>query len=160
MPARDNFDESQFAQVIQLREAGVPIPGHWAVRYSSLLQKAELEQDVKAIEGLDGEPNPMEERMAEIQLQMLEGELEKLFADIGVTQSQAELNYAKAQDIGNDQVLQDKLVEADISKTQLEQATRLRVQRMKEMSSNLRETMKMQAARQKQKVNTKTPARP
>ena len=42
-PSRDNFDEVQFAEAIELRRAGVPIPDDLIVEYSHLPEKEKLQ---------------------------------------------------------------------------------------------------------------------
>jgi hypothetical protein len=46
-PARDNFDEVQFAEAIELRKVGVPIPNDLIVRYSHLAKKAEIADRIR-----------------------------------------------------------------------------------------------------------------
>ena len=42
MPARDSFDEVQFAEALALRQAGVAVPDDAIVQYSHLAKKSEL----------------------------------------------------------------------------------------------------------------------
>ena len=52
-PARDSFDEIQFAEAINLRQAGVAIPDDAIVEYSHLAKKAELATRLRTITGPD-----------------------------------------------------------------------------------------------------------
>ena len=47
MPARDNYDEVQFAEAIALRQAGVPVPDDLIVDYSHLAKKGEIAKRIR-----------------------------------------------------------------------------------------------------------------
>ena len=102
MPARDSFDEVQFAEVLNLRNAGVMIPDDAVVQYSHLDKKAEL---AKRIRVMTGQEPPSEEEMEqqallqEMQMKQLELELAELEAKVKKTGSEAALNIAKVQDL-------------------------------------------------------------
>jgi hypothetical protein len=101
-PARDTFDERQFLEIMQLRQAGVAIPDHWVVRYSSLENRRELEQLLAQMAGM-GEKSEEEQKMAQMQIELgmisMKAEVEKLEAEIAEIESQALLNEAKAEDL-------------------------------------------------------------
>ena len=65
MPARDNFDEAQFAEAIELRQVGVPIPDDMIVQYSHLAQKGEIAQRIRAMQGMTP-PTPEEQQAAHL----------------------------------------------------------------------------------------------
>ena len=100
-PARDSFDETQFAEALSLRNAGVAIPDDAVVQYSHLAKKAEL---AKRIRVMTGQEPPTEEQAQamqmnqQIQMQQLQLELAKLDAEVQKLQSEAALNMSKAQD--------------------------------------------------------------
>ena len=102
-PARDSFDEVQFAEAISLRSAGVAIPDDAVVEYSHLAKKEEL---AKRIRTMTGQEPPSEEQAAvlqaqqQIQMQQIQLELQKMQAEVMKLQSEAELNAAKAQQQG------------------------------------------------------------
>lgn len=102
MPARDSFDEVQFAEVLNLRQAGVMIPDDAVVQYSHLDKKAEL---AKRIRVMTGQEPPSEAQMQqqqmlqEMQMKQLQLELAQLEAEVKKTGSEAALNIAKVQDI-------------------------------------------------------------
>ena len=60
MPARDSFDEVQFAEALALRQAGVAVPDDAIVQYSHLAQKAELASRLRQ--------DPSEEQMQIMQM--------------------------------------------------------------------------------------------
>jgi ElaB/YqjD/DUF883 family membrane-anchored ribosome-binding protein len=102
MPARDSFNDSQFAEAINLRRAGVMIPDHHVIMNSHLSKKHQIAEEVKQLSGM-GEKSETEvateQRMQELQIATLEAELNKLTAQAEELRSQAELNAAKAGDL-------------------------------------------------------------
>jgi hypothetical protein len=101
-PARDSFDEVQFAEAINLRQAGVAIPDDAIVEYSHLARKAELAKRIRMLTGQE----PMTEeqaaaaaQQAEIEMIALQLEITKQEAEIKKIQSEAAVNIAKVQDV-------------------------------------------------------------
>ena len=88
MPARDSFDEVQFAEALALRQAGVAVPDDAIVQYSHLAQKAELASRFRQ--------DPSEEQMQLMQMQqqlaMQEAQLQvaKLEAEVRRFQTDAQ----------------------------------------------------------------------
>jgi len=101
-PARDNFDEMQFAEALQLREVGVPIPDDVIVDYSHLSRKGEVAQRIRAMQGSEP-PSEAEVQLQEFQAQAamasIQLEIAKLEAEVMKMQSEAELNVAKAEEM-------------------------------------------------------------
>ncbi|HIF32620.1 MAG TPA: hypothetical protein EYQ75_13310 [Planctomycetaceae bacterium] len=101
-PARDNFDEMQFAEALQLREAGIPIPNDVVVDFSHLARKGEIAQRIRSMEGTEP-PTEQEAQMMqfqmEAQIRTIQLEITKLEAEATKTQSEAALNTAKVQEI-------------------------------------------------------------
>ena len=97
MPARDSFDEVQFAEALSLRSAGVAIPDDAIVQYSHLAKKAELAARLRQ------EPSPEQMQIIQMQQQlaMQEAQLNvaKLEAEVRKVQSEGAMNIAKVQDI-------------------------------------------------------------
>ena len=99
-PARDNFDEMQFAEAIELRGVGVPIPNDMIVEYSHLSRKADIAERIRQMEGT---APPTEEQLQlqqfqmESQIRSTQLEIAKLEAEVTNLQTSAELNMAKAQ---------------------------------------------------------------
>ena len=100
-PTRDNFEEIQFAEALQLREVGVPIPNDIIVDYSHLGRKGEIAQRIRMMEGTEPpteEQAQIQQFQAEMAIRQAQLEVAKLEAEVTKTQSEAALNAAKAQD--------------------------------------------------------------
>lgn len=102
-PARDSLEETQFAQAISLREAGVAIPDDVVIQNSNLQNKNEIAERVRNMQGM-GEPTPEEAAMQEMQMQMLiqkaQLELAELEGKVMKLQSDAMLSQARAEKEG------------------------------------------------------------
>lgn len=100
-PARDSFDETQFAEALNLRQVGVNIPDDAIIEYSHLARKGELAKRIRMLTGV--EQSPEQQEMAAVQAQMamqqLQLEIAKLEAEVRKTQSEAAVNIAKVQDV-------------------------------------------------------------
>jgi hypothetical protein len=99
-PARDSFDEVQFAEALSLRQVGVAIPDDAIIEYSHLAKKGELAKRIRMMTGVEKTPEQqqvaaMQQQMA---LQQLQLEIAKLEAEIRKLQSEAAVNIAKVQD--------------------------------------------------------------
>lgn len=101
-PARDSFDEVQFAEALNLRQVGVAIPDDAIIEYSHLAKKGELAKRIRQITGQEpptpeqAEAMAMQQQMAIAKLQL---EIAQLQADVQKTQTEAALNVAKVQDM-------------------------------------------------------------
>lgn len=99
MPARDTYDDVQFAEALNLRSVGIQIPDHRVVQYSHLQHKSEIVSELKDLQGLS-EPTPEEQELAafqqEISLQTAQLNVAKLQAEIAQLQMDAVLKEAKA----------------------------------------------------------------
>ena len=104
-PARDNFDEMQFAEAISLRQVGVPIPNDMIVEYSHLSRKADIADRIRQMEGT---APPTEEQIQLQQFQMesqIRGtqlEIAKLEAEVANLQTAAALNAAKTEQVSQE----------------------------------------------------------
>ena len=99
-PARDNFDEMQFAEAIELRNVGVPIPNDMIVEYSHLSRKADIAERIRQLEGTappTQEQIQLQQFQMESQIRSTQLEIAKLEAEVTNLQTSAELNMAKAQ---------------------------------------------------------------
>ena len=99
-PARDSFDEVQFAEALNLRQAGVAVPDDAIIEYSHLARKGELAKRIRTMTGVEPPTPEQAEAMAQQQqVAMMEMQLEmqKLEAEVQKIQSEAALNTAKAQ---------------------------------------------------------------
>ena len=102
-PARDSFDEMQFAEALNLRQVGVAIPDDAIIEYSHLARKAELAKRIRMMTGVEQTPEQMEASamQAEIAMQQVQLELAKLQAEVQKLQSEAAINIAKVQDVAD-----------------------------------------------------------
>ena len=101
MPARDTFDESQFAEALQLRQVGIAIPDDAIIEYSHLQRKGELAKRIRMITGVEQSPEQQEAAQIQQQIQMeqVKLEMQKLQSEAANLQAQAMLAAAKASDI-------------------------------------------------------------
>lgn len=99
-PSRESFDDLQFAEAIQLREAGILIPDDIVVEYSHLNRRDDIAERIRKMMGA-GEPTPEEQQLMQQQMQMqmeqATAEIEELRAKAQNLGSQALLAEAKAQ---------------------------------------------------------------
>jgi hypothetical protein len=101
-PARDSFDEVQFAEMMSMRQVGIEIPDDAVVSRSHLEDKGPL---AKRIRVRNGEEPPTEEQMqaqqeaAEVEKQSVMGQLEKMSAEVEKLRAETELFKAKIVEI-------------------------------------------------------------
>jgi hypothetical protein len=102
-PARDSFDEMQFAEAINLRQAGVAIPDDAIIEYSHLARKGELAKRIRMATGVEQTPEQMEANamQAELAMQQVQLTLAKLQAEVQKLQTEAAVNIAKVQDVAD-----------------------------------------------------------
>ena len=101
-PARDSFDEVQFAEALSLRNAGVAVPDDAIVEYSHLARKGELAKRIRTLTGQEPPTPEQAEAMQaqqQIQMQQVQLELAKMQAEVAKLQSEAELNETKAEQL-------------------------------------------------------------
>ena len=100
-PARDSFDEIQFAEALNLRQVGVNIPDDAIVEYSHLARKGELAKRIRMMTGVEQSPEQQEAaaQMQQIQMQQVQLEIAKMDAEVKKIQSEAAVNIAKVQDV-------------------------------------------------------------
>ena len=144
-PARDSFDEVQFAEALNLRTVGVAIPDDAIVEYSHLNRKEELAKRIRQLTGQEP-PTPeqaqvqmMQQQMAMQQLQL---EISKLEAEVMKLQSEAQMNMAKAQETAS----KPQINVADI-KSKLEMKQR-ELDLRRELASLANQTRQNQASTQ------------
>jgi len=137
-PARDNFDEMQFAEAIELRGVGVPIPNDMIVEYSHLSRKADIAQRIRQMEGT--EP-PTEEQLQlqqfqmESQIRATQLEIAKLEAEVTNLQTQAALNVAKTEAAETDPQLKVAELQSKLQAKREELDLR---ERLSEMTNEMR----------------------
>ena len=125
-PARDSFDEVQFAEAISLRQAGVAVPDDAIIEYSHLARKGELAKRIRVATGQEPPtPEQQEARAAQQQIQMQQVQLEiaKLEAEVQKLQAEAAVSIAKVQDVselGPQMRMQELQAKVEMNKEQLE----------------------------------------
>jgi len=101
-PARDSFDEVQFAEALNLRQVGVQIPDDAIIEYSHLAKKGELAKRIRTLTGQEP-PTPEQAEIMAMQqqaaMQQLQLEIAKLEAEVRKLQTEAAVNIAKVQDM-------------------------------------------------------------
>ena len=131
-PARDNFNDMQFAQALSLRQAGVMIPDDLVIEYSQLHRKAELSKMIRQMQGR--EQTPEQQQISEMQKQMalqsMQLELAKLEAEVQKLAADAALQNAKARAEGVSPEIDLHKIETDLQRRQQELATRLQMSQM------------------------------
>lgn len=140
MPARDLYEESQFSEAVTMREAGVAIPDHHIIRYSNLYRKEEIAQEVQQMQGLappTEEEAQMQELMQTLQYKLLELQVEEANAKIDLITAQAALAAAKAREADQNPAIERERMQLEAGITAIEQATRERVQRSKDLNAQL-----------------------
>jgi len=101
-PARDNFDEMQFAEAISLRQVGVPIPDDMIVEYSHMSRKADIADRIRKQQGTappTQQQIEMQKFQMESQIRAAQLEIAKLEAEVANIQTAAALNAAKVDQI-------------------------------------------------------------
>ena len=133
-PARDTFEEIQFAEAIQLRQVGVPIPDDLIVEYSHLSRKGEIAQRIRMMQGTEPPSEAeaaLQQFQAEAQIKQTQLEIAKLEAEVQNLQSLSELNMAKAQGTAEiDPQLQVAEMEGKLQMKREELALRERLSQM------------------------------
>ena len=125
-PARDSFDETQFAEALALRSAGVVVPDDAIIEYSHLARKGELAKRIRVMTGQEPPTPEQAEAMAaaqQVQMQQLQLEIAKLEAEVRKIQSEAAVNIAKTQELAdvNPQMRMNELqAKLDMNREQLE----------------------------------------
>jgi hypothetical protein len=99
-PARDSLEETQFAEAISLREAGVAVPDDVVIENSHLQRKNEIAERVRQRNG-EGDPTPeqieMQKMLQDIEVKTLQAQLGELEAKVSKVQNEAGLIGAKAE---------------------------------------------------------------
>jgi hypothetical protein len=132
-PARDTFDESQFAEALNLRNVGVAVPDDAVIEYSHLSRKRELAERVREMTG-QGTPSEEQQQLAQqmqqIQMRQVELEIANSEADLENKKAQALLSTAKAQDFtsdGDDINLEIRKLEQDLLNKREERANKVKL---------------------------------
>ncbi len=145
-PARDNFDEMQFAEAIELRGVGVPIPNDMIVEYSHLSRKADIAERIRQMEGTappSQEQIQLQQFQMESQIRSTQLEIAKLEAEVTNLQTSAELNMAKAQNEQMDPQLKVAELQSKIQSKREELGLR---EKLSELTNSMRKDQSDTAA--------------
>lgn len=132
-PRRDNYDEGQFATLMDMRLNGLAIPDPIIIRHSDITDREEIADEVAKLLG-QAEPTEQEMEMMMMQQQLAietaQAELQKLMSQAENFASSTALNMAKASQLaGGDQApdmqLERDRLEAQIALKREELQTRL-----------------------------------
>lgn len=146
-PSRASFVETQFAQLIQMAQAGIQVPPDVMIEASNLARKSEIAERIRQQMGM-GQPTPeMQQQMqmqqqAEMQKFMLE--MQKMQAQIEELMSQAELNRAKAMAEVDGRVAelqaQDNKTKAMLAAETMKNETKMAITGLQAQAGKLRES--------------------
>ena len=145
-PARDNFDEMQFAEAIELRSVGVPIPNDMIVEYSHLSRKADIAERIRQMEGTappSEQQIQLQQFQMESQIRSTQLEIAKLEAEVTNLQTSAELNMAKAQNEQNNPQLKVAELQSKIQTKREELGLR---EKLSELTNQMRKDQSDTAA--------------
>ncbi|WP_051587519.1 hypothetical protein [Pseudomonas sp. RL] len=180
LPARDNFDETQFADLMDMRMNGIAIPDPIIIRHSNLADRDAVADEVQKLLG-QAEPTEQEVEMMMIQQQLAietaKADLDKLVAQAENLRSGAALNAAKAEQMAGgvasaDQQLERDRLESQITLKREELQTRIMLAQLTHQSRAQSEQLRtasqlatarfqgevqMEAARSAAKRDNKTP---
>lgn len=122
-PMRNGALEHEFAEALQLREAGVAIPDDVIIRSSHLNDKNKVAERVMKMQGM-GQPTDEEAKMLQMQREMevkqMQLQLQELEAKAQKLTAEAQLHTAKAENLQGETELRPEEAQAKLS-LQLEQ---------------------------------------
>ena len=127
-PARDNYEDAQFANAIRMREAGVMVPDDIVIRHSQLDNKHEIAERVAQLQGVSP-PSPEEVQIAQMQQQLelkaMKLEVDKIEAEVQELRARAAQSFAKAQQLEGEAQQQAMEVGIDMRRQAMELQAKL-----------------------------------
>ena len=96
VPAREDFETTQFQEAMELRQMGIAIPDDVLIENSHLSRKGEIAKRIKDLQG-GGEATEAQQQMQELEMQAKQLELKEKETDIQVKSSSAALNAVRAR---------------------------------------------------------------
>lgn len=91
VPARDTFEQSQFQQALEMRQLGINIPDHVIIKHSSLIDKREILDAMKA------PPSPEEQKLQELNVEQLAADVRDKNATAAEKEADIVLKKVKAK---------------------------------------------------------------
>jgi hypothetical protein len=108
-PMRENYEDSQFANALQMREAGVLVPDDVVIRHSQLDNKDQIADRVASLQGV-APPTPEEMELAAkqqaIEIRAMELEVSRMEGEVFELQARARQEFAKAQQLEGEAQMQ------------------------------------------------------
>jgi hypothetical protein len=104
-PSRENYEDAQFSNALQMREAGVMVPDDVVILHSQLDDKREIAARVASLQGVappTEEELQLQAMMQQLDIKTAELEAGKLEAEIGELQARAASQFAKAQQLSGE----------------------------------------------------------
>ena len=156
VPARETFEQSQFQEALEMRQAGIAIPDDVLIEHSHLNRKSEIAKRIKELNG-GGEPTEQEQQMrqqlAQLELAEKQAEVKKTEADTQLKQANAALSAARAQTEltesqqgqGNEQAMQISLEREKLALDRERAAGELQLKRMDVIASIQLQREKLEA---------------
>ena len=118
-PARDAFNDTQFAELLNMRQVGINVPAYRVIQNSHLAKKDEIAEEMRNLEGL-GQPSPEQEQMQQLQMQVqmqqMQLTLQELAGKVEKLGSETRLNHARATDIENSDEMEMRQLEYGMAK--------------------------------------------
>lgn len=96
VPARADFESTQFQEALELRKLGIAIPDDILIESSHLSRKAEIAKRIKDLQG-GGEATEAQQKAQEMEMQKLQLEMQEIQANVQVKSSNAALNAVRAR---------------------------------------------------------------
>lgn len=96
VPARDDFETTQFQEALELRQLGIAIPDDVLIENSHLSRKSEIAERIRELQG-GGEATEAEQQMQALEMQLKQLEAQEAQADIQLKASNAALNAVRAR---------------------------------------------------------------
>lgn len=119
-PHRDVFNDIQFAEALNLRQAGVQIPDHRVIQYSHLEDRDAIMEEVKQATGF-GEPSEeevaMQQRAQEAEIAGTEAEVQVKQASAQELLERAKLNSERALGLRRGDALEEKKLQVQITES-------------------------------------------
>ncbi len=119
VPARESFEQSQYAEAMEMREKGIAIPDDILIESSHLSRKGEIAKRLKEAAG-EGEPSQAQQKLQELDMQLKELEAGEKQANIAVKQSNADLNSARADEVRQPDPVEESNQEAEMLQAAME----------------------------------------
>ena len=156
VPARETFEQSQFQEALEMRQAGIAIPDDVLIEHSHLNRKSEIAKRLKELNG-GGERSEqelqMQQQLAQLELAEKQAEVKKTEADTQLKQANAALSAARAQTEltesqqgqGNEQAMQMVLEREKLALDRERAAGELQLKRMDVIASIQLQREKLEA---------------